>query len=242
MPASILEGYGMHTNFGDREQRDNEELRNLSMPASDRDDSPYHRMELNRWEDEGGRCYDDRPDCDIEPPAAQEVPPGVAREIVPEAPRLSQPTQAQPLDSEEEPLSSDRTARADGARPIPTTFEEFWPEYLEAHSKRATRVVHLAAPPAALVFAGACVALGNPLLALAAPVVAYGPIFLSHWLIEGNHPKTFGNPVWSLRAEAKLLYLGMAGRLGAELEKHGIVPQTEEWAIWKAVKGLFRKD
>jgi hypothetical protein len=100
-----------------------------------------------------------------------------------------------------------------------TTFEEFWPYYVKQHQKKATRIVHFLGTTAA----GACVIGGlvtkrRWLLALA-PVVGYGPLFMSHFFIEKNKPATFDYPVWSLRGDLKMWWLMARFRMGAEVER-----------------------
>jgi hypothetical protein len=46
----------------------------------------------------------------------------------------------------------------------------------------------------------------------AAPVVAYGMAWFSHFVIEGNKPATFGHPAWSLRGDWKMLGMMWTGR------------------------------
>jgi hypothetical protein len=164
-------------------------------------DDEHHRMDLCRWEDEGGRAFDDY------------EPLGTSME-----------EQRNTMDERGQRLTSPHQPSPDQNREttVPATFEEFWPHYLAAHSKVGTRAVHYAAPAAGLVFALGCIATGNPLLALATPAVIYLPIFCSHWFIEGNSPKTFGNPLWSIRAEARMVYLAATGKLRDELTKHKI--------------------
>jgi hypothetical protein len=54
---------------------------------------------------------------------------------------------------------------------------------------------------------------------LAAPVVAYGIAWFSHFFIEGNKPATFGHPFWSLRADFRMYRMILFGQLGKELNK-----------------------
>jgi hypothetical protein len=81
------------------------------------------------------------------------------------------------------------------------TFEEFWPFYVKEHQKRATRILHFVGTTGAM----ACVAGGlltkKRWLLAVAPVVGYGPAWVSHFFIEGNKPASFNHPLWSLRAD-----------------------------------------
>lgn len=105
------------------------------------------------------------------------------------------------------------------------TFAEFWPYYLAAHSRPATRRLHLAAT---LVWLGLLAAgLGTRtwwLLGLV-PVAAYGLAWFSHFFLERNRPPTFRHPLLSLAADHKMAYLMLTGRLGRELERLSVSPR-----------------
>jgi hypothetical protein len=93
------------------------------------------------------------------------------------------------------------------------TFEEFFPIYLEAHSKPATRYVHAAGLLAGLGIGAAGIAKADPKLVLLGLATGYLPAFCSHWFIEGNQPKTFGNPVLSFRSDFVMVYRLLTGTL-----------------------------
>lgn len=100
-----------------------------------------------------------------------------------------------------------------------SSFEEFWPSYVRAHSKKSTRVVHFVGTTAAM----ACVAGGvltrrRWLLALA-PVVGYGPAWASHFFLEKNRPATFTHPLWSLRGDLKMWWMMVRREMDAEVER-----------------------
>ena len=81
------------------------------------------------------------------------------------------------------------------------TFEEFWPFYVKEHQKKSTRILHFIGTTGAM----ACVAGGlltkRRWLLAVAPVIGYGPAWVSHFFIEGNKPASFKHPLWSLRAD-----------------------------------------
>ncbi|BBK35425.1 hypothetical protein STAQ_05030 [Allostella sp. ATCC 35155] len=105
----------------------------------------------------------------------------------------------------------------------PTDYAAFWPIYLAAHGKPATRAWHFAGTSAGIACLAAAVVLGDWRLAVAAPVIGYLPAWGSHFLIEGNRPATFGHPLWSLASDFRMYGLWLAGRLEPELRRHGIV-------------------
>ena len=70
----------------------------------------------------------------------------------------------------------------------PTSFEEFWPIYLRAHSEPATRALHVGGAVVGLGCGAVFLATGHPLWALAGLVAAYGAAWIGHALIERNVP------------------------------------------------------
>ncbi len=81
------------------------------------------------------------------------------------------------------------------------TFEEFWPFYVKEHQKKSTRILHFIGTTGAMAcLAGGLLTKRRWLLAVA-PVVGYGPAWISHFFVEGNMPATFKHPLWSLRAD-----------------------------------------
>ena len=103
--------------------------------------------------------------------------------------------------------------------PDPETYEEFWPYYVSQHLHPATRVIHVGATSAAMVVGATGIALLNPLLVAAAPVLGYGPAWASHFLIEKNKPASFGHPFWSFRADLRQVRKFFTGRLEADVQQ-----------------------
>lgn len=104
---------------------------------------------------------------------------------------------------------SERAAERVGA----VTFEEFFPTYLEAHSKPATRLVHAAGLLTGLAIGTVGIATMRPKLILLGLATGYLPAFCSHWLIEGNQPKTFGEPLLSFRSDFVMVWQMLTGQL-----------------------------
>lgn len=114
------------------------------------------------------------------------------------------------------------------------TFEDFFPYYVGEHSKSATRWVHFAGTHlGAAVAAAAVVTRRWPLIA-AAPVVAYGMAWFSHFVIEGNKPATFGHPAWSLRGDGRMLRMMWTGQ-NSELGR--IAAENKAARLWQAAQG-----
>lgn len=101
----------------------------------------------------------------------------------------------------------------------PRNFAEFWPHYVGEHRKPLCRAVHYFGGLAALAVLAWAILARNPLLALLTPVAGYGPAWIAHLWIEGNHPATWKYVWWSIRGEFKMLALGLTGRMGREVER-----------------------
>lgn len=99
-----------------------------------------------------------------------------------------------------------------------TSFEEFWPYYVNQHRRPLTRWMHffgtsLLAPVLLLGI------LFSAYYLLLLPLVGYGFAWLSHGLVEKNQPATFTHPLWSLLADFKMFFYTCAGKMSAEVEK-----------------------
>lgn len=97
------------------------------------------------------------------------------------------------------------------------SFEEFWPFYLREHSRPATRALHLLGTSLSLAIVVAAIALRRPALIVAALVCGYAFAWVGHFFVEHNRPATFKYPLWSFRADFRMWWLAITGRLGREL-------------------------
>ena len=101
----------------------------------------------------------------------------------------------------------------------PTSFAEFWPEYLGAHRDPRTRAVHYFGTCLGVVCAIVFLAtLYWPWL-VAALIGSYGFAFASHYVFEHNNPKTFEHPLWSFMADFYMLGRWATGTLQPELAR-----------------------
>jgi hypothetical protein len=99
------------------------------------------------------------------------------------------------------------------------SFEEFWPYYVRAHSKKGTRTLHFVGTTMAMACVGGALVFRRPSLLLLAPIVGYGPAWIGHFFIEKNKPATFEHPLWSLRGDLLMWSKTIAGTMDAEVER-----------------------
>ena len=99
------------------------------------------------------------------------------------------------------------------------TYREFWPYYLNEHSRPETRALHIAGTGLATALLLASLATANLWLACAAVVAGYGPAWFAHFLVEKNRPATFRYPVWSLLSDFRMAGTWLAGNLHRELKR-----------------------
>ena len=103
-----------------------------------------------------------------------------------------------------------------------SNFQEFWPFYLREHARPMTRALHYAGTSLVVLLGALAVATGRWWLLLAMPVAGYAFAWASHAAVERNRPATFTYPAWSLRADFRMWWLWLTGRLEAELEAAGV--------------------
>src|SRR5262249_18924398 len=101
-------------------------------------------------------------------------------------------------------------------------YAAFWPFYLRQHSKRATRLMHVAGTCLALLAVIKGIADFSFGWLLVAPVSGYGMAWVAHGFIEKDRPATLPYPLWSLRGDFHMLWLWLSGRLEIELARRGI--------------------
>lgn len=94
-----------------------------------------------------------------------------------------------------------------------SSFEEFWPYYLNEHSNPVTRLLHCIGSLAAIGFLILVVLIGKWWLFPLALVPGYGMAWIGHFFIEKNRPATFTYPLWSFMGDWKMLALMLIGRL-----------------------------
>ena len=101
-----------------------------------------------------------------------------------------------------------------------TTFAEFWPDYVRAHSRPATRVFHTIGTLIGWILLGAALASQHWWLIALSLVVPYALAWISHFFIEHNKPASFEHPLWSWWADQRMVVLTLTGRMSVEVRKY----------------------
>ena len=100
------------------------------------------------------------------------------------------------------------------------TFAEFWPNYVRAHSKASTRIVHCVGTLAGWMTLGAVLVLHKWWWIPLAVLIPYLLAWTSHFFIEHNKPASFEHPLWSWWADQRMVALTLFGKMGEEVRKY----------------------
>src|SRR5688572_19551421 len=93
------------------------------------------------------------------------------------------------------------------------TYEEFWPFYLQEHSKLNTKRFHVYGTLAGIAIGGYLAVACHAAWILLGFAIGYGCSWYSHFFIEKNRPATFKYPAWSFISDFRMMYLFLAGKL-----------------------------
>jgi hypothetical protein len=107
------------------------------------------------------------------------------------------------------------------------SFEDFWPDYVRAHTNKTNRRLHFIGSSLALACVGGAALLRRPSLLLAAPVFGYGFAWVGHFVFEGNKPASFEHPLYSFKADWIMYGKIAKGTMDAEVEKYSSHPPVE---------------
>ena len=102
------------------------------------------------------------------------------------------------------------------ATPPFQSFQDFWPFYLGEHRHPVSRALHYCGTTAGTLTVLLALLGKHPLLIPLALLVGYGPAWIGHFVFEKNRPASFKHPLWSLRADYRMLRLFLTGRLDQE--------------------------
>lgn len=103
-------------------------------------------------------------------------------------------------------------------------FPDFWRYYLQQHARPVTRALHYAGTSLVIALLMALPFTGRWWTLAALPIAGYGFAWIGHSLVEQNRPATFRYPLWSLRADFKMWFRFLTGRMGRELSIAGVRP------------------
>jgi hypothetical protein len=106
-------------------------------------------------------------------------------------------------------------------------YRNFWPMYLRAHRRAATRAVHYAATVCGMATAVAAILVDEPLIFVGGLACSYLMAIGSHWFLERNQPLIAVNPLWGAASDLRMCGLAMAGGLHEELANHDALPQPK---------------
>jgi hypothetical protein len=98
------------------------------------------------------------------------------------------------------------------------SFADFWPTYVRAHAQARTRTLHAIGSVLSVVMLGLAFAV-NLWFLIGVPVSGYAFAWYAHFFVEHNKPATFEHPIYSLAADYRMVFLMMAGRMDAEVER-----------------------
>ena len=105
------------------------------------------------------------------------------------------------------------------------TYSDFWPYYLQQHSRPQTRAIHFLGTGLAVFSILALIVTFNPWFVPLALVAGYGPAWIGHFFVEKNRPATFTYPLWSLFSDFRMAWDWLSGTLSEELHKAGVTPR-----------------
>lgn len=95
-----------------------------------------------------------------------------------------------------------------------TTFEEFYPYYLDQHRELGTRITHFIGTTLFFLFVIAAIIKMQIWLLPIGIVSAYLFAWIGHFFIEKNKPATFKYPWMSLKGDFKLYFEILTGKQG----------------------------
>ena len=102
------------------------------------------------------------------------------------------------------------------------SFKSFYPYYLNEHRNEWCRRFHFIGTTVVLALPLTALYHGLPILLLFIPIAGYGFAWAGHFFFEKNTPATFQYPLWSLRADFKMYFELLSGKISMDSKKDGI--------------------
>ena len=92
------------------------------------------------------------------------------------------------------------------------TFKDFYPYYIEEHSKPKTKLLHFIGTSISLFFLVQLVRTFDPIYFIYALLSGYGFAWVAHFFIEKNKPATFTYPFYSFIGDHKMFVEILMGK------------------------------
>ena len=92
------------------------------------------------------------------------------------------------------------------------TFKDFYPYYIEEHSKPKTKLLHFIGTSISLFFLVQLVITFDPIYLIYALLSGYGFAWVAHFFIEKNKPATFTYPFYSFIGDQKMFVEILMGK------------------------------
>ena len=92
------------------------------------------------------------------------------------------------------------------------TFKDFYPYYIEEHSKPKTKLLHFIGTSISLFFLVQLVITFDPIYLIYALLIGYGFAWVAHFFIEKNKPATFTYPFYSFIGDHKMFVEILMGK------------------------------
>ena len=106
-----------------------------------------------------------------------------------------------------------------------TSFEEFWPFYLNEHRDETNRLLHFIGSSLGLACFVMFLYTLNLWYLLLGLLCGYGFAWAGHFCLENNKPASFSYPLWSFMADWKMWYCMLTGTINDELKRAGIASE-----------------
>jgi hypothetical protein len=100
-----------------------------------------------------------------------------------------------------------------------STFADFWPEYVRAHSHPGTRGIHLVGTLVGWGMLLAAIVFRRWWWVAGALIISYALAWISHFFVEHNRPASFEHPLWSWWADQRMVALMLTGKMQDEVRR-----------------------